>query len=86
MTSLPALLRLVAVPVGISRSKAGKLVTDGPFAETKEQLLGIYTIEVADLEGAMNVVRDLAAANPTAAYEIRPIMTYVPDAALAGDG
>ena len=79
-------LRLMPTGTATSLSKAGKLVTDGPFAETKEQLLGIYTIEVADLEGAMNVVRDLAAANPTAAYEIRPIMTYVPDAALAGGG
>ena len=54
-------LRLMPTGTATSLSKAGKLVTDGPFAETKEQLLGIYTIEVADLEGAMNVVRDLAA-------------------------
>src|ERR1700748_730101 len=40
------------------------LVLDGPFAETKEQLLGFYTIDCADLEAALDVARDLAKANP----------------------
>ncbi len=55
------------------------LVIDGPFAETKEQLLGFYVIEVADLEEALGVARDLAAANPGGAYEIRPIAVFQPD-------
>lgn len=37
------------------RMRDGKmLITDGPFAETKEQLAGYYIIECADLEDAMN--------------------------------
>lgn len=56
------------------------LVIDGPFAETKEQLLGFYIIDVADLEEALAVARDLAAANPGGAYEIRPVALYLPDA------
>ena len=55
------------------------LVIDGPFAETKEQLLGFYIIEVADLEDALSVARELAAANPGGAYEIRPIAVFNPD-------
>jgi hypothetical protein len=55
------------------------LVIDGPFAETKEQLLGFYVIEVADLEEALGVARDLAAVNPGGAYEIRPIALFQPD-------
>jgi hypothetical protein len=56
------------------------LIIDGPFAETKEQLLGFYIIEVADLEDALSVARELAEANPGGAYEIRPIGLFVPDA------
>ena len=55
------------------------LVIDGPFAETKEQLLGFYIIDVADLEDALGVARELAAANPGGAYEIRPIALFNPD-------
>ena len=55
------------------------LVIDGPFAETKEQLLGFYVIDVPDLEGALDVARQLSDANPTSVYEIRPIALYVPE-------
>ena len=53
-------------------------VVDGPFAETKEQLLGFYIIDVADLEAALQVARDLGKANPGGAYELRPINIYQP--------
>ena len=56
---------------------------DGPFAETKEQLLGFYVIDVADLERGARVARELAAANPGGAYEIRPVALYRPDARRA---
>lgn len=52
------------------------VVIDGPFAETKEQLLGFYLIDVADLEEALGVCRELAAANPGGAYEVRPLALY----------
>jgi hypothetical protein len=55
------------------------MVIDGPFAETKEQLLGFYVIDVPDLEAALDVARQLSAANPTSVYEIRPIALYVPE-------
>ncbi|MGZ5927881.1 MAG: YciI family protein [Rhizomicrobium sp.] len=56
------------------------MVIDGPFAETKEQLLGFYVIDVADLDAALTVAKDLHAANPSSVYEIRPIALYVPEA------
>jgi hypothetical protein len=56
------------------------MVIDGPFAETKEQLLGFYVIDVPDLEAALAVARELSAANPTSVYEIRPVALYVPEA------
>ena len=56
------------------------LVIDGPFAETKETLLGFYIIEVENLEAALDVARQLAAVNPGGAYEIRPVALYQPEA------
>jgi hypothetical protein len=60
--------------------RGGDLVIDGPFAETKEQLLGFYVIDVENLDAALAVTKELAAANPTSIYEIRPIALYVPEA------
>jgi hypothetical protein len=56
------------------------MVIDGPFAETKEQLLGFYVIDVENLDAALDVGRQLCAANPTSVYEIRPVALYVPEA------
>ena len=54
-----------------------ELVLDGPFAETKEQLLGFYVVECADLDAAVATARDLARANPGAGcYELRPVGYY----------
>lgn len=53
-------------------------VIDGPFAETKEQLLGIHMIDCADMDAAIAVARDLRSVNPTVVYEIRAIKLYVP--------
>ncbi len=55
------------------------LVLDGPFAETKEQLLGFYVVDCPDLQGALQIARDLAAVNPGGAYEIRPIGYFTAD-------
>jgi hypothetical protein len=54
------------------------LVIDGPFAETKEQLLGFYVLDCEDLEAALQIARDLAAVNPGGSYEIRPVGYYQP--------
>jgi hypothetical protein len=53
------------------------LVLDGPFAETKEQLLGFYIVDCADLDAALETARELARANPgTGCYELRPVGYY----------
>lgn len=49
------------------------LVIDGPFAETKEQLLGFFFIDCPGLPEAIAAASDLARANPGGAYEIRPV-------------
>jgi hypothetical protein len=63
------------------------VVTDGPFAETKEQLLGFYVLECESDDAAVEAARDLKRANPTAVYEIRPVRLYLPGALpVAADG
>ena len=58
------------------------LVLDGPYAETKEQLLGFYIIDCENLDAAVGVARDLGAANPGGAYEIRPVGLFQPGGAV----
>jgi len=47
------------------------MVTDGPFAETKEQLLGFYTMECASMEEAIEIAKQLPLGIAT--LEIRPV-------------
>jgi hypothetical protein len=54
------------------------LVIDGPFAETKEQLLGVYIVDCSSLDDALDVARDLARANPGGSYEVRPVGLFSP--------
>lgn len=50
------------------------LVIDGPFAETKEQLLGFYIVDCSSLDAAIETAKELAVANPgTGSFEIRPV-------------
>ena len=53
------------------------LVIDGPFAETKEQLLGFYVIEVASLEEALAFARELGEGE-TGTFEVRPLRYFTP--------
>ena len=60
------------------RGPAPGTVIDGPFAETKEQLLGFHLVNYDTDEEAIAAARKLREVNPSAAYEIRPIKLYVP--------
>lgn len=66
---------LAATVTGLGRG----VVTDGPFTETKESLLGFYVVQADTREAAIEAARDLKAANPSASYEIRPIVLYRPN-------
>ena len=60
------------------RGPGAGLVVDGPFAETKEQLLGFYIVDCASEDAAIEAARDLRRVNPSAVYEIRPVSLYLP--------
>jgi hypothetical protein len=56
------------------RVKNGKqLVTDGPFAETREQLGGYYLIEAKDLDEARAIAARIPSARSGGAVEVRPV-------------
>lgn len=62
------------------RKGAEPLVLDGPFAETKEQLLGFYVVDCETLDDAIDVARELGRASGSAgAHEVRPLMVYHPN-------
>ena len=78
--------RLLPTTAATTLHKGGEepLVVDGPFAETKEQLLGFYIVDCGTLDEAITVARDLAQANPgTGSYEIRPVAIFRPGEARA---
>ncbi len=59
------------------RAETGEpVVLDGPFAETKEQLLGLYLVDCASLEDAVEVAKQLPV--DVGALEIRPVHFYGP--------
>lgn len=68
----------------VLRGQGKGVVVDGPFTESKEQLLGLYVIDCADREAAIDAARDLRQANPSAMYEIRPVSLYLPGVPFPG--
>lgn len=71
--------------VTLRKNQDPPLVVDGPFAETKEQLLGFYTLDCASLDEALDAARQLAKANPGGAYEVRPVKLFVPGSFTPGN-
>jgi hypothetical protein len=65
------------------RKENPPVVIDGPYAETKEQLLGFYIVDCENLDAALEVARDLGAANTGGAYEIRPVGLFNPGSVKA---
>jgi hypothetical protein len=60
------------------RVRSGRLsVTDGPFAETKEQLAGFYLIEARDLNDAIQVAAKIPPARE-GSVEVRPVRELQP--------
>lgn len=72
-------LRLMPTSAATTLRKSDPpMVIDGPFAETKEQLLGFYVIDFENLDEALETARELGAANPGGAYAIRPLKLFLP--------
>jgi hypothetical protein len=73
---LGPVLRLMPTTAETSlRHGPDPLVLDGPFAETKEQLLGLYVVDCASLEEAIETAKQIGASD-TGTFEIRPLRYF----------
>lgn len=61
----------------LRKDREPALVVDGPYAETKEALLGFYVVDFDNLEEAIAYTRELGQANPGGAYELRPLRLFL---------
>jgi hypothetical protein len=77
--------RLMPTKSAVTLRKGQKVVLmDGPFAETKEVLLGFFIVDCATQEEAIEAARELGAASSTqGSYEIRPLMLFKPGGSVA---
>lgn len=66
-------LHPVASATSVRVRNGERFVTDGPFAETREQLGGFYLIEAKDLNEAINIAARIPPARK-GTIEIRPVM------------
>jgi hypothetical protein len=66
-------LQPIAMATSVRVREGKRLVTDGPFAETREQLGGYFLIDAKDLDAAMNVAARIPAAQK-GTVEIRPVI------------
>lgn len=58
------------------RRGASPITLDGPFSETKEQLLGFYVVDCQSLEEAIELARPFV--HRSGAIEVRPVMQFEP--------
>ena len=79
----PSLRLLPTTAATTLRKSDPPLIIDGPYAETKEQLLGFYIVDVADLDEALGIAKELGEVNPGGSYEIRPLAVYNAGAAVS---
>jgi hypothetical protein len=73
--------RLMPTTTSTTLRKGSKeeIVIDGPFAETKEQLLGFFIVECESLDAAIDTARELARASSSAGcFEVRPLRVFRP--------
>ena len=68
-------LHPVATATSVRMREGKRLVTDGPFAETREQLAGYYLIEAKDLDDALAIAARIPEA-VRGCIEVRPVMIY----------
>ena len=66
-------LQPTSTATGVRERDGKELVTDGPFAETREQLGGYFLIEAKDLDEAISVARRIPSAR-SGTIEIRPVV------------
>jgi hypothetical protein len=74
---LGPVVRLMPTTAAVTiRSGREPLIIDGPFAETKEQLLGFYVVDCGSLDEAIDTARRIKADERGGAFEVRPLRLF----------
>ncbi|MBX6748420.1 MAG: hypothetical protein IRY85_01920 [Micromonosporaceae bacterium] len=60
-------------PTTVATSIHGDVITDGPFLDAKEVVAGVYVIEAADLDAALEIARRNPATQQGGGVEVRPV-------------
>jgi len=78
----PAIRLMPTTAATTVRSGREPFVIDGPFAESKEQLLGFYIVDCASLEEAIELAKQIGR-DESGAFEIRPLKLFLPGGKVA---
>lgn len=74
---LVAVERLQGVEEGrVLKGRPGRLVVDGPYAETKEAVVGLYIVEAESLERAIQIAKGCPGLDGTLSIEVRSIGSF----------
>ena len=73
-------LQAVATATSVRQRNGKALTTDGPFAETKEQLGGYYLVEAKDLDEAVALAKRIPSVRLGGVVEVRPVFPRPPAA------
>ena len=78
-------LQPVATATTVRVRDGERLLTDGPFAETREQLGGFYLVDAASLDEAIRMAAEIPGAH-TGCVEVRPVVVFDSSGAPAEAG
>lgn len=79
---LGPVVRLLPTTSARTLKQREEAIVDGPFAETKEQLLGFYMIDCASHEEAMREAKLIGSACNARTLEVRPVQLFYPGIGL----
>lgn len=81
----PALRLMPTTAATTVRMGRDPVVLDGPFAETKEALLGFYLIDCDSLDEAIDIAKQIGR-DEKVVFEIRPVRLFLPKGKMAAQG
>jgi hypothetical protein len=79
---LGPVVRLMPTRAATTLKQHENVVLDGPFAETKEQLLGFYVVDCPTQEDALEAARLIGSACNAKTLEVRPVELFYPGVGL----
>lgn len=79
---LGPVVRLMSTQAAATFKQHQNVVVDGPFAETKEQLLGFYVVDCPTQDEAMEAARLIGGACNARTLEVRPVELFYPGVGL----